>query len=59
MNYFKTGKAYSSGIVEGLYRKINLGIRRAYGYRSFGLLKTSLFHTLGELPEPEFTHRFC
>ena len=59
MNYFKTGKAYSSGIVEGLNRKIDLGIRRAYGYRSFELLKTSLFHTLGELPEPEFTHGFC
>jgi transposase len=59
MNYFKAGKLYSSGIVEGLNRKIDLGIRRAYGYRSFELLKISLFHTLGELPEPEFTHRFC
>jgi len=58
-NYFKTGKAYSIGIVEGLNRRIDLGIRKAYGYRSFHLLKISLFHTLGELPEPEFTHRFC
>ena len=59
MNYFKTGKVYSSGIVEGLNRKIDLSIRKAYGYRSFELMKTSLFHTLGELPEPEFTHKFC
>ena len=59
MNYFKTGKEYSSGIVEGLNRRIDLSIRKAYGYRSFELLKISLFHTLGELPEPEFTHRFC
>lgn len=35
MNDFKAGKGYSSGIVEGLNLKINLGIRKAYGYRSF------------------------
>jgi len=22
-------------------------------------LKIALFHTMGGLPEPEFTHRFC
>jgi transposase len=59
MNYFKAGKGYSSGIVEGLNLKIKLGIRKAYGYRSSELLKTALFHQLGDLPEPEFTHRFC
>lgn len=59
MNYFKAGKLYSSGIVEGLNLRINLCMRKAYGYRSFALLQTSLFHTLGDLPEPEFTHRFC
>ena len=48
-----------SDIVEGLNLRINLCMRKAYGYRSFELLKVSLFHTLGELPEPEFTHRFC
>lgn len=58
MNYFIAGKLYSSGIVEGLNLRINLCMRKAYGYRSFDLLQTSLFHTLGELPEPEFTHRF-
>lgn len=59
MNYFKAGKSYSSGIVEGLNLKIKLGIRKAYGYRSSELLKTALFHQLGDLPEPEFTHKFC
>ena len=59
MNYFKANKLYSSGIVEGLNLRINLCMRKAYGYRSFDLLKVSLFHTLGELPEPKFTHRFC
>ncbi len=59
MNYFKAKKSYSSGIVEGLNLRINLSMRKAYGYKSFDLLKISLFHQLGELPEPEFTHRFC
>jgi hypothetical protein len=34
-------------------------MRKAYGYRSFELLQISLYHTLGNLPEPKFTHRFC
>ena len=59
MNYFKAGKMYNSGIVEGLNLRINLCMRKAYGFRSFELLQTSLFHTLGDLPEPEFTHKFC
>jgi transposase len=59
MHYFKAGKLYHSGIVEGLNLRINLCMRKAYGYRSFELLQTSLYHTLGDLPEPKFTHRFC
>ena len=58
MNYFKANKQYSSGIVEGLNLRVNLCMRKAYGYRSFELLQVSLYHTLGDLPEPEFTHRF-
>jgi transposase len=58
MNYFKAGKVYSSGVVEGLNLRVNLCMRKAYGYRSFDLLKISLFHTLGDLPEPKFTHKF-
>jgi transposase len=59
MNWFKAKKAYSSGTVEGLNRSINLVTRRAYGYRSYDVLKIALFHTMGALPEPELTHRFC
>jgi len=59
MNWFKAKKAYSSGTVEGLNRKINLVTRKAYGYRSYDVLKIALFHTMGDLPEPESTHRFC
>ncbi len=38
MNYLKANKLYSSGIVEGLNLRINLCMRKAYGYRSFELL---------------------
>lgn len=59
MNWFRAKKAYSSGAVEGLNRKINLVTRKAYGYKNYDVLKTALFHTMGALPEPEMTHRFC
>ncbi len=59
MNWFKAKKAYSSGTIEGLNRKINLVTRKSYGFRSYEILKIALFHTMGDLPEPESTHRFC
>jgi transposase len=59
MNWFKAKKAYSSGAVEGLNRKINLVTRKAYGFKSYEVLEIALFHTMGGLPEPKLTHRFC
>ena len=59
MNWFKAKKQFSSGIVEGMNRKVNLVTRRSFGYRSYEVLEIALFHTMGGLPEPEFTHRFC
>jgi len=58
MNWFKAKKAYSSAIVEGMNRKINLVTRKSFGFRSFNVLEIALFHNMGNLPEPEFTHRF-
>jgi len=58
MNWFKAKKEYSSGVVEGLNRKVNLVTRKAYGFKSYETLKIALFHTMGKLPEPEMTHRF-
>lgn len=58
MNWFEAKKAFSSGAVEGMNRKINLITRKAYGYRSYEVLKIALFHEIGHLPEPESTHRF-
>jgi transposase len=59
MNWFKAKKQYSSGVVEGLNRKVNLVTRKAFGFRSYEVLKIALLHTMGGLPEPESTHRFC
>lgn len=58
LNWFKARKAYSSGVVEGLNRKVNLITRKSYGHRSLEVLKTALYHTLGDLPEPVAAHRF-
>jgi hypothetical protein len=55
---FIAKKAYSSGTVEGLNRKVNLFTRKAYGYRSYDILKIALFHTMGHLPESKMSHRF-
>ena len=58
LNYFKAKKQFNSGIVEGLNRKINLTIRKAFGFRSFEVMQISLYHQLGNLPQPEFTHEY-
>ena len=59
LNWFRAKKAYSSGTVEGLNRKINLITRKSYGFRNFEVLKIALFHGMGDLPEPKIPHRFC
>ncbi len=58
LNYFRTKKEFNSGIVEGLNRKVNLTIRKAFGYRSFEVMETALYHQLGNLPEPNYPHNF-
>lgn len=59
MNWFKVKGKLSSGPVEGLNNKAKVTIRKAYGFREYNVLKMALFHQLGDLPEPELTHRFC
>ncbi|MFQ3242932.1 MAG: hypothetical protein ACI9A1_000129 [Lentimonas sp.] len=58
MNDFKAGKGDSSGIVEGLNLKVNLSMRKADEYRRFDLMKVALLHQLGDITEPNPTHRF-
>jgi transposase len=59
LNWFRAKKEISSGSVEGLNNKIRVVTRRAYGFRTFHAMEMALYHTLGRLPEPESTHRFC
>ena len=59
LNWFKAKKAYSSGIVEGLNTKIKLTTRKSYGFKTYRCAEIALYHSLGKLPEPEMTHRFC
>jgi len=58
LNWFRAKKAFSSGVVEGLNGKAKVMTRNAYGFRTFETLEIALYHSLGVLPEPEFTHRF-
>jgi transposase len=59
LNWFKAKGEISGGAVEGLNNKIRVVTRRAYGFRTFDAMEIALYHTLGKLPEPESTHRFC
>jgi transposase len=59
LNWFELKKAFSSAAVEGLNNKARVVTRRSYGFRVFSVLEMALYHTLGKLPEPELTHRFC
>ncbi len=59
LNWFRARGTISSGTVEGFNNKAKLTTRKAYGFRSFKMAAIALYHTLGKLPEPEFTHRFC
>src|SRR5439155_17663370 len=58
LNYFRAQKLLSSGVVEGLNNKAKLTMRKSYGFRTFRALELALYHSLGNLPEPESTHDF-
>jgi len=59
LNWFRARGEISAGAVEGLNNKAKLTTRKAYGFRSYTCLEIALYHTLGDLPEPIVTHRFC
>jgi transposase len=58
LNWFRAKKEFSSGVVEGLNNKAKLSSKMAYGFGTFKGLEMALYHRLGDLPEPEVTHRF-
>jgi transposase len=59
LNWFHAKGQFSSGVVEGFNTKAKLTSRKSYGFRTFHGAEVSLYHTLGALPVPEGTHRFC
>lgn len=59
VNWFRAKGEISSGAVEGLNNKVRVVTRRSYGFRTYNAMEIALYHTLGRLPEPESTHRFC
>ena len=59
LNWFRAKGMVSAGAVEGLNNKVKLVTRKSYGFRTAQVAKLALLHNLGDLPEPERTHRFC
>jgi transposase len=59
LNWFEAKGTVSAGSVEGLNYNAKLAMRKAYGFRTLRGVKIALYHRLGALPEPEFTHEFC
>ena len=59
LNWFRARGTISAGVVEGLNNKVKLTTRRSYGFRTFNAVQISLYHNLGNLPEPKATHKFC
>jgi len=59
LNYFRARGTIALGAVEGLNNKLKVITRRAFGFRTFEATEVALYHTLGNLPEPQHAHRFC
>jgi transposase len=59
LNWFKARGEISQGIVEGFNNKARVTTRKSYGFRTYRVLEMALYHQLGDLPMPEYIHRFC
>jgi transposase len=59
LNWFRAKGAISAAVVEGMNNKVKLVMRKSYGFRTGEAIELALYHNLGRLPEPEFTHEFC
>jgi transposase len=58
LNWFAAKGTISAGMVEGLNYNVKLTLKKSYGFRTEEAVKIALYHRLGALPEPEFTHKF-
>ena len=59
LNWFRAKGAISAASVEGFNNKAKLTLRKSYGFRTYRAMEIALYHALGALPEPKFTHEFC
>lgn len=59
LNWFRAKGTISAGIIEGFNNKAKLTMRKSYGFREYETIELALYHQLGNLPQPQFTHRFC
>jgi transposase len=59
LNWFRARGLVSAGTVEGFNNKVKLVTRKSYGFRTAYVAQLAMLHVLGQLPEPERTHRFC
>jgi len=55
---FEARGTISAGVVEGFNNKAKLTTKKAYGFRTYAAIEIALYHQLGNLPEPKFTHCF-
>jgi len=58
-NGFEAKGVVSAGSGEGRNYNAKLTMRKAYGFHTLRGVKIALYHRLGALPEPQFTHKFC
>ena len=58
LNWFRARGTVSAGVTGGLNNKLKLTLKKAYGFRTFQAVEIALYHTLGNLPQPQPTHRF-
>jgi transposase len=58
LNWFRARNQISIGAVEGFNNKVKTTTKSAYGFRSYKIIEIALYHRLGALPEPNFTHTF-
>lgn len=59
LNWFKVKGQLSSGVVEGFNTKAKLISRKSFGFCTYHGVEIALYHALGDLPEPNFAHKFC
>ena len=57
LNWF-AASGLSTGAVEGFNNKAKVTMRKSYGFRSYRIAELALYHSLADLPQPEFTHTF-